>query len=276
MKNDITIPTTWVSVNALTGIPIGQPLNIINKGLHEIAVKDSLTQPLTSDINGFPVLSLPKGNNFVHIRRDLLEIWARSITNLGTTIQVTSQDFNVTDTGIDPRIYGGNQAITVQPFTEVNVKRGTQFEGSTLLLNVGGGSSNDTIFLTGTQPVILKVRRVGYSGTGVSAFIYNSPSYTGGTPAAYQNANNINPAVGESTIIVGSTVSSDGVLAFAPVHTLGNTSNQGKGSAISTIAVEHILVPNTPYLLRLTSLDSQSQDITSYISWYEGPLSTPL
>lgn len=95
-------------------------------------------------------------------------------------------------------IYEGARAITTQNYTEANAKNGAHHEGSTLLLGVSGGASNDTIFLTGALPVSLKARVIGYTGTGVSGSIYESPSYTGGSSVQYQNASAINPVVGLS------------------------------------------------------------------------------
>lgn len=172
-------------------------------------------------------------------------------------------------------LYTGLRAMTVQDYVEANVKNGVQHEGSTLLAVTGGGS-NDTIFLTGSLPVSLKGRKIAYSGLGVSAFIYKDPAYTGGTSIGYQNANSINPVTGLSQIIVGATVTNDGDLSFAPVHSLGNASNQGKGAVVSAIESEHILAPNTAYLLRLTNLDPQQQQVASHLSWYEGELDLPL
>ena len=170
----------------------------------------------------------------------------------------------------------GKRAINVQNYIESNIKLGQQREGSTLLSGVAGGASNDTIFLTGALPVSLKSRTIGYTGSGVSAFIYEAPIYTGGAPAAYENPNAINPVKGLSQIIVGATVTADGALVFAPDHLLGNSSRQGKGAVGSIVGQERIMKPNTAYLLRLTSLDNQAQDITSFLSWYEGGLDLPL
>lgn len=171
-------------------------------------------------------------------------------------------------------VYSGLRALTTQNYTEANVKNGVQFEGSTLF-TLAASASNDTIFLTGNLPVALKARNVGHSGTGLTTYIYESPTYSGGTSVSYQNTNAINPAVGLSQIIVGATITDDGTLKFAPVHSIGNQSRQGKGSSDTVIGSERIFKPNTAYLLRITSLDSQPQDVASFLSWYEGELDLP-
>ncbi len=173
-------------------------------------------------------------------------------------------------------VFAGLRALTVQNYSEANAKNGTQHEGSTLLSDVAAGANNDTIFLTGALPVSLKARIINFDGTGVKGEIFSGPTYTGGTPAAYQNASDINPVAGLSQIIVGATVTNDGDLVFAPSYSFGNTSNQGEGGIGEVLGSEKLLKPNTAYLLRLTSLDAATQNISSLLSWYEGPLDLPL
>jgi hypothetical protein len=172
--------------------------------------------------------------------------------------------------------FSGTRALTTQSYTEANSKNGTEHEGSTLLLAVAGGSSNDTFFVTGALPVSLKGRVIGYTGDGVTAEIFTGATYTGGASVPYQNASDINPVSGLSQIIVGATVATEGALAFAPNHLIGNTSIQGKGTAAVISGREHLLKANTTYLFRLTSLDTTAQDITSLLTWYEGDLDLPL
>ena len=173
-------------------------------------------------------------------------------------------------------IFKGLRAVNTQTYVEANSKLGVQHEGSTRLVGVAGLASNDTIFLTGSLPVALKGRIIGYTGDGVTAEIFTGATYTGGASAPYQNASDINPVTGLSQIIVGATVTDDGALAFAPDHLIGNTSQQGKGSTGAVVGREKLLKPNTVYLFRLTSLDAQPQDISSLLTWYEGGLDLPL
>lgn len=172
--------------------------------------------------------------------------------------------------------FSGLRALTVQSYSEANAKNGTQHEGSTILVDFAAGASNDTIFLTGSLPVSLKARIINFDGTGVKGEVFTGPTYTGGTPAEYQNASDINPVVGLSQIIVGSTVTDDGDLVFAPSYSFGNSSNQGKGGIGAALGSEKLLKPNTAYLFRLTSLDTGTQNISSLLSWYEGELDLPL
>lgn len=180
-------------------------------------------------------------------------------------------------------LFSGKRAMTVQGYREANVKNGLEFEGSTRLALVGGSVSN-TIFLTGDLPVSLKSRSISWTGDGIVSEVFELPTYTGGVSVAYQNANAnyippaeaVAPAIGLVTIIVGSSITDDGVLKFAPVPGIGNTSNQGKGATNEPLSDEHILKTNTAYLLRITSLDTQTQGVSSFLTWYEGELDLPL
>jgi hypothetical protein len=172
--------------------------------------------------------------------------------------------------------YIGLRALTVQSYTEANSKNGTQHEASVYLQSVAGGASNDTIFLTGASTVILKSRTIGFDGLGVTSSIYESPTYTGGTPITYYNTSAVNPVTGLMQILGSPSVTGDGVLKFAPSNLIGSGSNQGRGSTGSTDGGERILKANTAYLFRLTNLDPGAQDITSFVSWFEGTPDLPL
>ena len=171
-------------------------------------------------------------------------------------------------------LYTGTRAINTQPYIESNSKLGVQHEGSALF-TILGSDTNDTFFVTGALPVSLKGRVIRYTGTGVRAEIFTGATYTGGVAAAYQNASDINPVAGLSQIIVTATVATEGALAFAPDFLIGNTTNQGEGSSGSILGREKLLKPNTTYLFRLTSLDNQTQDVSSLLTWYEGLLDLP-
>lgn len=173
-------------------------------------------------------------------------------------------------------LYSGTRAITVQSYTEANAKNGSEHEASVYLTAVAAGANNDTIFQVGSLPVSIKARVVSYTGAGVEGNIFEAPSYTGGTPLALYNATSINPIASLSSVLEGATVTVNGTQAFASTHSIGNTSNQGQGSTGSVLGSEKILKPNTDYLFRLTSLDTQPEDISSFVSWYEGELDLPL
>ncbi|AHK11662.1 hypothetical protein S141_16 [Shewanella sp. phage 1/41] len=176
---------------------------------------------------------------------------------------------------LDADYFNGLAGFIVQSYTEANSKLGVQHEGSAIFEAIPALGVNSTIFLTGALPVALKGRIINFSGVGVKGEIFTGATYTGGTEVEYQNASDINPVTGLAKIIVGATITSVGTTAFAPTYSFGNESNQGKGGVQSTLGGEKLLKPNTAYLLRLVSLDTQPQDISSFLSWYEGELDMP-
>lgn len=173
--------------------------------------------------------------------------------------------------------YRGLRALTTQSYNECNIKLGTQHEASSIFLLVPGSGVLNTLFITGDKPVSLKAREISYSGTGLYAEIFESPTYTGGTgPLGYYNSSAANPVQGEAEIYGEPSVTNEGSLKFAPIYYIGNMSNQGSGSSKVSIGGERILKSNTTYLFRITSLDTGVQNIASFLTWYEGVLDFPL
>jgi hypothetical protein len=265
---------TWVNIYDMQGVSDGVDIDAINITPSDVRLVSSATTPTVSDDH----IPLIYGRGKATISQGALGAWAFCLA--GGAISVSTSSNNVgwrqaTSNILPDGVLTGERALTTQSYTEANSKLGVQHESSTLLRAVEGGASNDTIFLTGALPVIIKGRVIGYTGDGVTAEIFEAPTYARGTSVAYQNASAINPVPGLSKIIVGAKVSDDGVLKFAPDHLIGNTSNQGKGTHSSIDRRESLLKRNTAYLLRLTSLDSQDQDIASLLTWYEGELDLP-
>lgn len=233
----------------------------------------SPTQPVGYD-KSTPTSQVTIARNLFFYNEMAIEdfLWAYS-TNSDAVISVTPSDGVVLNT--DAPYFTGLRAMVTQSYTEANSKLGVEHEAS-IIFTAGALSSRDTIFVTGDLPVAIKGRVIRYTGEGITAEIFSGATYTGGTTLEYQNASDINPQIGLSQVIEGASIVGEGDLVFAPDHLIGNTSNQGQGSAGSVIGREKLLKPNTIYLFRLTSLDSQPQDISSLVTWYEGELDLPL
>lgn len=150
---------------------------------------------------------------------------------------------------------------------------GRLYNASRRITGVAAGANVDSIFTTGSLPVYLFQRDIGRSGLGVSASIYRGPTFTGGTLDPVYSVNDITGDGDLSTIQlrIGVTVTAVGTQTVATSFAIGNTSNQGQGG-IAELKQPLYMLPNTVYLLRITSLDSQAQDITANIAWYEGYL----
>ena len=152
-------------------------------------------------------------------------------------------------------------------------RTGRLYNASRRVTAVAAGANVDSIFITGSVPVYLFMRDIGRSGLGVSANIYRAPTYTGGTLDPVYSVNDIAGDGDLSTvqIRITPTVTAVGTQTIATSFAIGNTSNQGQGG-IAELKQPLYMLPNTTYLLRITSLDTQAQDITASIAWYEGYL----
>lgn len=174
-------------------------------------------------------------------------------------------------------IYEGLRAITVQSYSEANVKNGSEFESSMFFDGVSGGAATDVLFVTGSKPVSIKARQFSFNGSGVNALVYKNSVYTGGTPVDVFNLTDISPNAKTVTVLTGATVTDVGDAQGATTYYIGTTSPGASATGAFSIAgVERILAPNTVYLLRLVSTDAQAQDMSLYWNWYEGELDLPL
>lgn len=186
----------------------------------------------------------------------------------------------VSSTEMPAKAFTGDRAMTVQAYDEANKKRGLQWEASRLVTIASNAEANNvySIILTGSKPVDLKSRTLGYTGLGVIGRIFKAPTYTGGTPDPLFNMNpkylGTQP---EAQLLVGFTLTNKGTKCGADIIAIGPASNQSRGSTPREYGSNRILEePNTAYLLEIASDDPASQQVAARIELYEGPLDLPL
>lgn len=176
------------------------------------------------------------------------------------------------------KAFTGLRALVVQNYTEANVKNGLQFEMSGNNDAVAAGGNVDIVFTVGSKPVIVKERIVAFTGTKITAQVFEAPTVTGGTgtTVVVYNLNRISPAATTVSALLGQTVTNNGTKVGADTVAYGGS---GVGqSVVSTFAAqgaERILKPNTKYLLRITNGDAAAQKIAVYATWYEGTPDLP-
>jgi hypothetical protein len=174
-------------------------------------------------------------------------------------------------------LFSGTRAMTVQGYIEANVKNGVQYESSSPVTLLGAGANIDTIFITGSKPVIIKDRIVKFNGVFLTTKVYRAPAYTGGTPRVSYNLNDITPVVSTVQIIGGATVTDVGTEFGAATYDIGSTGiGNVQISTYSATGVERILRPNTVYLQRITNEDAAAQSVAGTLTWYEGVTDLPL
>lgn len=173
------------------------------------------------------------------------------------------------------RIINGLRANTVQFYDEINKKRGMQWEASRVI-NLAAGATSYSIIKTGAKPVDLKQRAFAFDGVGITATIYKSPTYTGGTPGGVFNfRTNVTTGL-LTTLFTEPTVTNNGTKCGADIFAIGPASNQNRGQPLSAYPGNRILEPNTTYLLGITNRDTNAaQNVAARLEFYEGDFDYP-
>lgn len=163
-----------------------------------------------------------------------------------------------------------NRIITLEDIVEVCRMQGKVFEASREL-SIAASAHAKSILVSGYTPIILFSREIGFDGVGVNAFVYRDPVYTGGTPeTTIRNPNDINPQNVKSSLIVGATITDDGVETRMPRYLFASTSNQSAGVPIQTIATPQLVMPGKSLMFDLVNRDTNAtQQVTAAISWAE-------
>lgn len=193
-----------------------------------------------------------------------------------TSILVNVYRSNYPQTGFPDGAFTGKRALTIQDFKEAGIKNGILFTASRRVTGVAAGANLDSAIITGSKPIILLQRTIGYTGKGVAASIYRAATYSGGTAADIQNPNDINPAATSIQLLAGGTGAALDNLTVATAYSEGNASNQGQGNSEAKLGEPVIMLPNTTYVLRITSLDTAAQNVNAYLTWTEGYPDIPL
>ena len=185
--------------------------------------------------------------------------------------------------GNDPPVglYTGLRAMTVQSYTEANVKNGAQFEFSSPRTTLAAGQPTTSVLRTGALPVLIKSRVIQFTGKGITARLYEGGTFTAGSGTGLPIYNmRRKPPVPAAlcTARAGITVTALGVEYGAPTVGIGST-GQGQTvyGAFQVQGVERWLEPNTTYFLQITN-DSTTDptDISVYVTFYEGKPDLPL
>lgn len=178
------------------------------------------------------------------------------------------------------KIVTGQRAVTIQPYTEANVKNGVQYFLSAnwpTADEIANGPANarNIVFSTGSKPVAVKTRIVSYIGEEFVLELFTNPDFTGGTAITPGNYNFVNPVPTTITALKDATINSPGT-AFPgePDYYYGGTQTNFRQSSAIPDGRERILPPNTDFLVRITSVVGTGR-FSYYLDWYEGDPDLP-
>lgn len=278
--NDIP-SVDWVSVNDLATISIGSEVTIYLKGIDWVYVQQSVTKPSISDKSGHLLTNEYSGYAFVNIPAQGEEVWVRASSD--TSIIVVQEgkgiSLNSYGTGIDPRLYTGLQGLTIQPFTEANVKNGTQFTISEEI-PIPQASIVYRAFKTPNdgRDILIKTRIINTDG-GMRYTPHTSQ--TGVVQGADKtdqivnlNAKSSNTSGCQYYEVLSTT--DDGPF-FDVVRSAVGSGNNAEQGIFSGLGIERVLIPDTEYLLKFENLDTNTDIYVVYsITFYSGPLSVDI
>lgn len=173
---------------------------------------------------------------------------------------------------IDPNVYSGLAAFTVQPYSEINSKQGTQWETQVLLTDLEKDTPQYFSFTTGSQPVLIKRRTLAAEFSRISYKIFRNSTVSGGTPLELGNLSDVQPQTGEvdgrnqpSVVDLGDP--------WAPPYIFLGTGENKTITFYGGTQGERVLKPNTTYIVEITNLATVTIPyLTVDLTYYEGPL----
>lgn len=200
-------------------------------------------------------------------------------TNAATARLVIWRGFD-SGFGIPSGAFSGLRAMTTQTYDECNKKVGAQWEASRLISIANNDPANNSysIIRTGSKPVDLKSRVLGYDQLGVIGRIYKAPIYSRGTVDPWYNLNpRYNGTQPEAQLLVDFKVFNKGTKCGADIVGIGPSGWQVRGSTPIELGSNRILdEPNTAYLLEIESRYNSAQNVWARLEIYEGGLDLPL
>jgi len=272
MLNTITNVTltqgAWTNIYTASGLAVGSKIYIQNQSSDfiKVFVGTTPTDNAGDIVEPFGYAVIAAGVSGAH---------ARTVDGVGGVLAVSRNVESLMGAPIDERVYTGYKAFTIQNFIESNVKNSTQWEFSSQNLALAAGAFQDAVFIVGDQPVLIKSRQIVFTGAAVTAQVFETPTYTGGTTASIYNLNRITPTACLSSIKTGVTASATGTQIAAPTFAYGTDAQGNRVVGTFTVTgLERVLKPNTTYLLRITNNDTVTCKIGTYVTFYEGEISS--
>lgn len=274
--NESISNSEWVDINTLTSTVIGTPLRIQNSGNYWVNLVESDTQPDPEQEIG--IILKGSGEDSV---TDLTfagtkPLWAKSFGLGNATLTIYTGNTFVFGGDLDPRVYTGYQGLTTQPFTEANVKNGTQFT-----------ITEEIVIPTGT-PIVYRGFKTPNDGRDilVKTRIINTDGGMRYTPHSSQtgvvigtnkdnfivNLNSKSSNVSGTSYYDITSVGDEGPFFDVVRSANGNGSNRQQG-IFSGLGIERVLDQDTEYLLKFENLDNKEIYIVFSITFYSGPLS---
>lgn len=188
----------------------------------------------------------------------------------GGSGQIVGEAGPIGQTGHPDGVANGLRALNVQSYTESNTKLGTQFYFQSQVPSIAAAGTFAYGFTTGALPVLVKDRQLMAYGAQVTLQLFKQPTFSGGTPVAVQNYNDINPVASTVIVAKGVTVSSQGTAWDDAARIFGAPSTAQRSSSGFSPGGDRVLRPNSTYLILITNPDNAAAQVDYYLTWFEG------
>lgn len=179
-------------------------------------------------------------------------------------------------------LYTGLAAVTVQPYTEANVKNGLQYNlraAWPLLDPIAAGTTRKIWFKTNAKPVIVKLREVQYLAEELILRLFQSPTgVTLGTDLTIHNYNGVNPVATTVNAKKNVTTVTDGTQfdGSDPEYFFGSSNDPQRQSSAIPQGRERILPANTEFLVTIQNSGTGNARVQYFLDFYEGGTDLPL
>lgn len=179
-------------------------------------------------------------------------------------------------------LFNGLAAMTVQPYTEANVKNGLQYNlraAWPLGDVIAAGAAKKIWFKTGAKQVIVKLRDFQYSAEEIKLELFKTPTGVSlGTDLIIHNYNGVSPVA--STVLAKKNVTTvtNGVQFDEgdPEYFFGAANQPQRNPTSIPQGRERILPANSEFLVVITNTGTGDARVQYFLDWYEGGTDLPL
>lgn len=199
----------------------------------------------------------------------------------GTFYAVLDSAASWLDPGVPDGAFVGLRALTVQPYTEANVKNGVQYYLRAvwpLADTIAAGTSRKLWFKTGAKQVLVKLRDVQYIAEELIIRLYAGPTgVTGGTALGVSNYNGVNPVPTTAQAKKNVTTTANGTEfgGSDPEYFFGSANAPQRAATSIPQGRERVLPANTEFIVDIANTGTGVARVQYYLDWYEGGSDLP-
>jgi hypothetical protein len=199
----------------------------------------------------------------------------------GTRYFTEIDSMGIPDASIDPRVYRGFQAVTMQPFTEANVKNGLQYFVNINVPSIATSGVRRYLFETGNKDVLIKAIELNGNSDLFSYQVFKDVDptlFSLGAPLAIYNYSDKDPVTETTEIreVTALNAGSEGDPWGDRVRYIGSLEVGNRPSkGTRPPGIERQCDKNKFYMVELRNLSTTNPLVTDlYMTWYEGPVSS--